>query len=172
YQALAAALTRLRDLEWCLIVAGGGPVRAEVEDAFDRAVPGRTRFFGELAPADLAPLYAACDLFAWPAVNEPYGMAMLEAQAAGLPVVSSNVRGVPDVVVDGRSGLLAPPGDEAAFAGRVRELLTDAARRSAMGSAAAQFVDSERSVGVAAKRLADALASVRSEAGRQNAGAP
>lgn len=164
YQALATALARVQDLKWCLIVAGDGPGRAQVEAAFERAVPGRTRFLGEMALADLAPLFAACDLFAWPAVNEAYGMAMLEAQAAGLPVVSSNQRGVPDVVLDGRTGLLAPPGDEAAFAERVRELLTDPARRTAMGVAAANFITGERSVDVAAKRLADALARVRSGA--------
>ena len=169
YQALAAALARLPDLNWCLIVAGDGPGRAQVEGAFESAVPGRTRFLGEMALAGLAPLYAACDLFAWPAVNEAYGMAMLEAQAAGLPVVSSNLRGVPDVVLDGRTGLLAPPGDEVAFAGRLRELLTDPARRSAMGVAAAHFISSERGVDVAAKRLADALARVRSGAGPQRA---
>ena len=168
YQALATSLARLRDLEWCQIVAGDGPGRAQVESAFEHAVPGRTRFLGERALTGLAPLYAACDLFAWPAVNEAYGMAMLEAQAAGLPVVSSNLRGVPDVVLHGRTGLLAPPGEEAAFAGRVRELLTDPERRSAMGMAAAHFVASERGVDVAAKHLAAALASLPSGTTNQN----
>ncbi|MBK8741135.1 MAG: glycosyltransferase family 4 protein [Betaproteobacteria bacterium] len=165
FAALAAALARVRDVEWRLLVAGDGPARAQVESALESAVPGRTRYLGEMTLAGLAPLCAACDLFAWPAVNEAYGMAMLEAQAAGLPVVSSNLRGVPDVVQDGRTGLLAPPGDEVAFAARIRELLTDPARRRAMGTAAARFVADERGVAVAAQRLADALASVRSGAG-------
>ena len=161
YRALAASLARLQDLQWCLIVAGDGPARAQVEAAIaGHNLAHRTRFLGQMALDGLAPLYAACDLFAWPAVNEAYGMAMLEAQAAGLAVVSSNLRGVPDVVLDGRTGLLAPPGDEAAFAARMRELLTNPARRSAMGKAAADFVARERGVDVAAKRLADALAQV------------
>jgi glycosyltransferase involved in cell wall biosynthesis len=122
-----------------------------------------------MALADLIPLYGACDLFAWPAVNEAYGMAMLEAEAAGLAVVSCNLRGVPDVVVDGTTGLLAPPGDEPAFADRVRALLVDPARRYAMGSAAARFVATERGVEVAARRLADAFAAVGAEAGRPTA---
>ncbi len=171
YQALAAALALLQDLQWCLIVAGDGPVRAQVENAIEHTVPGRTRFLGEMDLAGLVPLYGACDLFIWPAVNEAYGMAMLEAQAAGLPVVSSNLRGVPDVVGDGRTGLLAPPGDAAAFAGRVRELLTGPERRNAMGIAAARFIASERGVDVAAQRLADALAGVSPKARAQVAGA-
>jgi glycosyltransferase involved in cell wall biosynthesis len=161
YRALAAALRGLAELQWCVIVAGDGPARAQVEDAFDAAVPGRTRFLGQMGLDGLAPLYAACDLFAWPAVNEAYGMAMLEAQAAGLPVVSSKLRGVPDVVLDGRTGLLAPPGDGAAFASRLRELLTDPSRRSQMSTAAVNFVSAERGVEVAARRLGDALNGIR-----------
>ena len=165
YRQLATALAQLEDLEWSLLVAGDGPARAQVESALEHAVPGRTRFVGELGLPGLVPLYAASDVFAWPAVNEAYGMAMLEAQAAGLAVVSSNLRGVPDVVLDGRTGLLAPPGDEAAFAGRLRELLIDPARRSAMGAAAERFVSSERGVDGAAKQLGDALAGVMMRAG-------
>jgi hypothetical protein len=80
--------------------------RAEVEKALERAAPGRTCFLGTLEARELAMTYAACDLYAWPAVNEAYGMSLLEAQAAGVPVVSRPLRGVPDVVMDGRTGLL------------------------------------------------------------------
>ena len=158
YRELASALRRVADLDWQIIVAGDGPARAEVDAAFEGSLRMRTRFVGEKSLADLVPLYAACDVFAWPAVNEAYGMAMLEAQAAGLAVVSSDLRGVPDVVVHGRTGLLAPPGDSVAFAARLRELLTDRERCSTMGTAAAHFVRTERGVDAAADRLADALA--------------
>jgi glycosyltransferase involved in cell wall biosynthesis len=166
YRELAGALARLADREWSLLVAGDGPARAQIEAALDQAVPGRARFLGEMTLVDLIPLYGACDLFAWPAVNEAYGMAMLEAEAAGLAVVSCNLRGVPDVVLDGTTGLLAPPGDEAAFAGCVRALLADPARRNAMGAAAARFVATERGVDVAAQRLAAAFAALAAEARR------
>jgi len=72
---------------------------------------------------------------------------------------------VPDVVIDGTTGLLAPPDDESAFAARVRALLTDPARRDAMGAAAARFVASERGVDVAAQRLARAFAALREPRG-------
>jgi glycosyltransferase involved in cell wall biosynthesis len=172
YQALARALARVGDQPWSLLVAGDGPARAEVEAALEHAVPGRARFLGEMALAELIPLCGACDLFAWPAVNEAYGMAMLEAEAAGLPVVSSALRGVPDVVIDGITGLLAPPGDDDAFAGCVRALLADPLRRDAMGGAASRFVAAERGVDVAARRLSEALAAVRAEAARPAGCAP
>ena len=158
YRALAAVLARLRDLPWRVVVAGDGPARAEVEAVLETAAAGRCRFLGELALADLAAVYAACDLCVWPAVNEAYGMAMLEAQAAGVPVVSCATRGVPDVVEHGRTGLLAPSGDDAALAQLVRRLLGDAPRRAAMGQAAAAFAGGERGIETAAARLDAALA--------------
>jgi glycosyltransferase involved in cell wall biosynthesis len=160
YEALAAALTLVGDLPWRLLVAGDGSARAVVDAALNRAAPGRTTFLGALDAVELAAAYAAGDLFVWPAVNEAYGMAMLEAQAAGLPVVSCALRGVPDVVIDGRTGLLAPPGDPPAFAAQLRALLEDPSRRRAMGDAAAAFVHTERDIGAAAQTLDAALTQV------------
>lgn len=158
YKMLAQALARTSDLRWQLLVAGDGQARAEVEAALGAAIPGRAVFLGALRMGGVAAVYAASDLCVWPAVNEAYGMAMLEAQAAGLPVVSCATRGVPDVVEHGRTGLLAPYGDEAAFAELVRSLLVDAATRVRMGAAAAAFVAGERSVETAALRLGALLA--------------
>ena len=160
YGALALALGHVRDLPWRLLVAGDGPARAEVEAAFAAAaaVPGRALFLGALSLNEVAATYAAADLCVWPAVNEAYGMAMLEAQAAGVPVVSCATRGVPDVVEHGRTGLLAPPGDERAFAALVRELLLDEGKRSRFSSAAVAFAAGERSIESAAARLGQLLA--------------
>jgi glycosyltransferase involved in cell wall biosynthesis len=158
YRALADTLARVADLPWRLIVAGGGSTRREVETALEQAAPGRTCFVGTLATKELAELYAACDLYAWPAVNEAYGMALLEAQAAGLPVVSRATRGVPDVVVDGRTGLLSK--DESAFADALRELLTSPERRMALGREATAFINSQRSLEAAAGRLRSLLAAL------------
>ena len=152
YRTLAGTLARLTDLPWRLLVAGDGPARGLVENSF-RKLSSRVRFLGALEEDPLARLYAACDLLAWPAVNEAFGMALLEAQAAGLPVVSCALRGVPDVVVDGRTGLLAPALDEAQLALRVRELLTDEEKRIAMGREAARFVREERTAQIAARQF-------------------
>jgi predicted glycosyltransferase/glycosyltransferase involved in cell wall biosynthesis len=158
YRALAQTLAYLKDLRWTLLVAGDGPARAQVEAALAAELAGRTVYLGELAQGDLGAAYAASDLLVWPAVNEAYGMALLEAQAAGLPVVAANSRGVPDVVQDGRTGLLAPPGDNAALAALVRALLTTPERRRAMGCAAADFVAKERGMQLAAEHLTQLLA--------------
>ncbi len=160
YRALAAALALLADLPWRLVVAGDGPARTEVETAIDTALPGRACFLGKLALADLAPVYAACDLYVWPGVNETYGWAMLEAQASGTPVVSCALRGIPDSVAEGRTGVRVPPGDADALAQAVRALLQDPQRRVAMGRAAIDFVGEERSVAAAAARLERALARI------------
>jgi len=154
YRALAGALARVADLPWRLLVAGDGSARGEVAAALESAAPGRACLLGTLGTRELAEVYAACDLYAWPAVNEAYGMALLEAQAAGVPVVACATRGVPDVVVHGRTGLLAP-GD---IAQPLRALLADADRRRALGRAAAAFVASERSLDAAASRLKSLLA--------------
>jgi len=160
YQALAAALASLSDLPWRLVVAGDGPARTEIETAIDAALPGRACFLGKLAPADLAPVYAASDLYVWPAINETYGRAMLEAQAAGTAVVSCALRGVPDSVAEGKTGVRAPPGNAEALAQVVRTLLLEPSRRAAMGRAAMAFIGEERSVDAAAIRLGRALAQV------------
>ena len=68
-------------------------------------------------------------------------------------MVSCALRGVPDVVVDGRTGLLAPALDEAQLALRVRELLTDEEKRIAMGREAARFVREERTAQIAARQF-------------------
>lgn len=164
YRQLAGALARLRDLPWRLLVAGDGPARAAVEAALGVAVPGRAVLLGALGQAGIAALDAACDLCLWPAMNEAYGMAMLEAQAAGLPVVSCATRGVPDVVAHGSTGMLAAPGDEAEFAALARELLVDARKRARFGAAAAQAVAEAHSVAAAAASLGRLFAGIRAPA--------
>lgn len=157
YRVLADTLRLLPDLAWQLLVAGDGEARAEVEDLLNRAAPGRVRFLGACDARSMAVIYAAGDLCLWPAVNEAYGMAMLEAQASGMPVVSCATRGVPDVVLHGQTGLLAAQIDAPMLATCVRALLTDPARRKAMGVAAAQFVATARSLQQAASVLERAL---------------
>jgi glycosyltransferase involved in cell wall biosynthesis len=157
YRALAQSLAQLADLPWRLVVAGDGPARDAVHGALDAAAPGRATYLGTLAQRHLAEALAASDLTAWPAVNEAYGMALLEAQAAGLPVVSCALRGVPDVVMHERTGLLVPPNDPGALAAALRALLADPARRRALGAGAVEFVLAERGVEVAGRKLSGEL---------------
>jgi len=157
YLALAATLARVADLPWRLLVVGDGPARAQVHAALESAAPGRAVFLGEVKTRDIAPVYAASDLTVWPAINEAYGMALLEAQAAGLPVVSCALRGVPDVVVGGETGVLVEDNDFEALARELRVLLVSRQRREALGRGAAAFVLRERSLEMASARLTQAL---------------
>jgi glycosyltransferase involved in cell wall biosynthesis len=160
YRVLGRALALVHDLDWRLAVAGDGPARPDVEAALapiSSRGADRVVYVGERTAADLPALYAAADVYVWPAIGEAYGMAFLEAQAAGLPVVAGNERGVPDVVADGRTGLLARPGDAADFADKLRVLLTDHDLRAHLAANAAEFVATERTVDRAASALAAVL---------------
>lgn len=152
YRVLAKALAARRGSPWHLIIAGDGPARGEVEAAFT-GLADRVTFAGLIDPAALPELLGVCDLFVWPAVNEPLGMAMLEAQAAGLPVIAGNSGGVADIVRDGETGRLLPPGDAEAFAGAVFAMLSDPAGREAMGRRARAHVADCHGLEAAARAL-------------------
>jgi glycosyltransferase involved in cell wall biosynthesis len=152
YRVLADALARVTDRQWQIVIAGAGPAENEVRQAF-APLAARVRWIGIVAPDVLTRLYRAADLYVWPAIKEAWGMALLEAQAAGLPVVAGRSGGVPAIVADGETGLLAPEGDAAAFADAVASLLADTARREAMGRAATEKAAREHDIGTAAATL-------------------
>ena len=157
YRVLAAALRTLLDRRWCLVAVGDGPARGEVEAAFADLPAGRVKWLGALPGETLPRYYCAADIFVWPAINEAFGMAILEAQAAGLPAVAGQVGGVPGIVEDGTTAILAPPGDARAFADAVALLLDEPARRRAMGAAARARAVRVHDVVAAARTLAATL---------------
>jgi len=152
YRVLGKALARIADRPWRLIVVGDGRARAETEAAL--AILGRrVLYIGESRADRLPAIYAACDLYVWPAVREAYGMAILEAQATGLPVVAGRGVGVAEVVKDKETGLLVESEDDAALARATAALLDDPARRRAMGAAARARVAARHDVAAAARQL-------------------
>ncbi len=153
YAMLAKALRLIEDRPWTLAVIGDGPMRHEVQALFAGFPTGRIEWLGERDGAEIAGLLGGGGLYVWPGCGEAYGLAYLEAQAAGLPVVAQATAGVPAVVEAEVTGLLTPDGDVAAYAGAVAALLDDRARREAMGQAARRFVLDERSLPMAAQRL-------------------
>jgi glycosyltransferase involved in cell wall biosynthesis len=157
YELLAEALGRLVLPEWTLLVAGDGPARPAIEPILRAACGERLRLLGELPAEALPELYAACDLFVWPAVGEAYGMALLEAQASGVPVVAGTEGGVAAVVADGITGFLVPPRDPEALARVAARLLQQPELRLRLGRAAAERVLREHDRPVATARLEAAL---------------
>ncbi|WP_262265456.1 MULTISPECIES: glycosyltransferase family 4 protein [Microvirga] len=165
YRILAVALERLRHLPWTLDVVGDGEARDEVAQLFSDMAQ-RVRFHGRIdSKADLAAFYGAADLFVWPAVNEAYGMVLLEAQALGCTVAAGAYGGVASVVRNGETGTLTPPGDPVALAGALSDLLGDRGRLRDLGANALRFVRQERGLDHASLRLRNALQPLTDEAG-------
>ena len=119
------ALAELGDEHVHLVVAGGGELVDEFRNlAGRRGVAERVHFLGAVPHAELADVLRACDLFLL--TTEPpesFGIVLIEAMATGLPVVATDYPGVRAVVVEGETGLLAPRGDAAAVAARLRDLV-------------------------------------------------
>ncbi|HEY4164352.1 MAG TPA: glycosyltransferase family 4 protein [Dongiaceae bacterium] len=149
YRMLAEALHRL-DRPWQLLVVGDGAARREVERAF-KPVAGGVFMLGALDHAALPEVYVAADLFVWPAINEAFGMALLEAQACGLPAVAGAWGGVPAIIAEGKTGWLSKPGDSAAFSADV-DFALDAALPLA-GRAARQKALAQHDIAAASHTL-------------------
>jgi glycosyltransferase involved in cell wall biosynthesis len=118
------------DVQFLLI--GGGEMREALErSAHKMGLTGIVRFLGWRR--DLPRLYADLDVVVLTSKNEGTPVSLIEAMASGVPVVSTNVGGVPDIVVDGVNGYLVPPGDEDALTAAILDLLNRPARARAMG---------------------------------------
>jgi glycosyltransferase involved in cell wall biosynthesis len=116
------------------VIVGDGPDRAAVESEVRRlGLDSVVRLAG--VRDDVPELLATADLFVLSSRSEGLPLSILEAMAAGLPVVASSVGGVPEVVVDGETGYLVPPGDPRSLAGAIERLLDDSALRRRLGAA-------------------------------------
>jgi glycosyltransferase involved in cell wall biosynthesis len=158
YRLLAEALQHV-DRPWQLLIVGDGEARADVQRAF-KPVAGGVFLLGALPHARLPEIAAACDLCVWPAVNEAFGMALLEAQACGLPVVAGAWGGVPAIIVDGKTGWLSAPGDATAFSADVDFALD--ADLAAIGKAARANALAKHDIQGAARTL---IASIKKTIG-------
>lgn len=153
FRILAQSLAMAENSDWTLSIAGDGPARADVEALFAGFGPERIRWHGQMEQEAIAELLSRSCLFVWPGCGEAYGLAYLEAQAAGVPVVAQDVAGVPAVVIDGRTGILTPAGDIGAYAKAIDGLLSDAKGRRRLASGARAFVRGERSLLTGSRRL-------------------
>lgn len=118
-----------------LLVVGDGPDRARIEAALPAALAGRVHFLGAITErARLAAVYAAADVFCAPSLGrESFGMVLVEAMAAGLPVVGFDIEGYRDVVSQGVDGLLVEPGNAEALSGALDYFLAHPEARRRYG---------------------------------------
>jgi N-acetyl-alpha-D-glucosaminyl L-malate synthase BshA len=143
--AVDAVAEAARHKDVVLLMVGDGPDRASCEArAREKGVRDRVRFVG--AQVDVETLLPLCDAFLLPSEFESFGLAALEAMACGTPPVAFAAGGLPEVVTDGRDGVLVTPGDDAAFAKAVAALVSDPARLQALGAAARETAVSRFSV--------------------------
>jgi glycosyltransferase involved in cell wall biosynthesis len=122
-----------------LVLAGDGPERDALHA---RAAGQRVHFVGPVSPERALALHRAAAAFVLPSRHEPQGIVVIEAMAAGTPVLATRVGGVPETVVDGVNGLLVAGDDVGALADGLRRVLGDPAAAAARAARASQDVES------------------------------
>jgi glycosyltransferase involved in cell wall biosynthesis len=156
HRVLFEAIAQVPDAVF--VLAGDGPERAALEELADRlGIADRIRFLGRRE--DIPALLAACDVFALPSLYEGSSLAVLEAMAAGLAIVSSAIGGTDELIEDGRSGLLVPAGDPEALAAGLRRVLGDRKLRAELAAHARERVDD----GLTREQMAERVAGIYAE---------
>jgi glycosyltransferase involved in cell wall biosynthesis len=156
-RALAALGEEGLELEATLV--GDGPERTELERLRgELGLGGRVGFAGPLSQDELPAVYRDHDVFCLPTLAEAVGVVNMEAMASGLPVVCSNLMGVPELVEDEVNGLLVTPGREGQLADALRRLAEDPALRARLGDAGRRTVKERFDAAAEAAKLRDGLA--------------
>jgi len=139
YKGFEYLIRAMANIEGRLLLVGDGPLRGKLQNlAVELGVANKVIFAGQIQNADIAPYYHAARVFALPSIarSEAFGIVQIEAMAAGLPVVNTNLdSGVPFVSLDGQTGLTVPPCDPKALAGAINRLLDDDGLRSSFAKA-------------------------------------
>jgi phosphatidylinositol alpha-mannosyltransferase len=131
----AFRLIRKSGLEARLLVVGSGPQEREARRYVLTRGLQNVEFLGRVSDAEKAQLFKTADVFVSPATGrESFGVVLLEAMAAGAPIVCSDIHGYKGVVQRGRQGILVPPRDSKALAAAITELLVDPALRARLGA--------------------------------------
>lgn len=151
---LVDAIRRLRQ--------GGTPVEVDLVTRDDIAPESGISVHHGLAPnsPELIQLYREADVFCLPTLGDCLPMVLSEAGALGLPLVSTDVGAISEIVVEGRTGLLVPPGDAPALAAALRRLADDDGLRHQLGRGARQVVDERFDAAANARRLVELLIDV------------
>ncbi|MGR0482345.1 MAG: glycosyltransferase [Candidatus Electronema sp. V4] len=140
-QVILEAAASLAEDNWFLDIVGDGPERKKLE-AFCQAksLSGKVRFHGAVAPEEMPDWMGQADVFVFASFAEGRPNVLLEAMAAGLPVIASSIPAVQDLITPGKEGLLFPPGDARQLALQMTQLLSRTAERRGMGEQARRTV--------------------------------
>jgi colanic acid/amylovoran biosynthesis glycosyltransferase len=157
-RVLIDAIDRLRreGVDVRVTLAGDGPDRAELEErARALGVGDRIAFAGAVDPARARELYASADAFCLPSFAEGLPVVLMEAMAAGLPVVTTRIMGIPELVEHGVTGELVPPGRVDALADALSGLVDDPVRRRRYGVAGRAKVEAKHDVRMSVDAIHD-----------------
>lgn len=141
-------------------IIGEGPLRAQLERQIrSYGLEARVCLLGALSQTQVRAALARAEIFVLPSVQTTEGnqdgipVALMEAMALGLPVISTTVSGIPELVRDGESGLLVPPGNAVALAERILQLLTDARLRKRLAQGGRALVQARHDIAFSAARM-------------------
>jgi len=138
-EALRILRSRCGDVR--AIMVGDGPLRGEVERVIAGPdLAGAVELHGKLPHGHMPEMYRRIDVCVMPSIHESFGVVALESQAMEVPVVATRVEGLPEVVMDGTTGLLLDSNDPGVVADAVERLFGDAGMRRSMGAAGRAFV--------------------------------
>ena len=153
--AAREVVDRLGNADFLLV--GNGVCRTSLEElACKLNLVDHTTFLGDVPPEIIPAIFALSDLSVCASNSEMLPAAVLEAMAAGRPVVATSVGGIPEILENGSSGLLVAPSDAGGMAAAICDLLADPAKRRRMGQAGRQSVVAHNSLEVTGKQLTDA----------------
>lgn len=160
FDALAGGGSELDRISVDLV--GSGPLEAQLRSHLAaRGLESRVRFHGTLSETEVARMLDICDFFVLPSVVASNGrmdgipVALMEALATGLPVIASRLSGIPELVRDGETGLLATPGDPADLAEAMRAMLADPQAASKRAQAGRRLIEREFDIEHSADLMVD-----------------
>ena len=175
----ACAAVAAEGLRFHCVIVGDGPLLGALRARCEQLqLTDTVTLVGARSPRELVPIFQDADVFALtPFVTDGGDRdgvpnVLVEAMACGVPVVSTAVGGIPDLVRHGANGLLAPPRDVTVIARHLRDLLADADRRLAMGATARVTVEQGFDARVAARRLSALFGAVGRESSREMSRVP
>jgi len=169
FRAVAPILRSRADLVVAVSGTGEAPYVREVRALCEElGLTDRVRFLGD--QPDMRSFYAACDVVCVPSVAEPFGRTVIEAFAAGVPIVATEVGGIPETLEHGRTGLLVPYGDEAALRDALTRLLDDGSLRQRLADAAQDRAAAEFPASRYKARLRDVVEEARRARARRPTG--